>query len=164
MQSDLRHWIRLVEEGEDTGTHRVIVFHGGKAFDQIDPKKFGTGEPGGIRPLGKGLYGGLAVTPDDMHSAIEVAKVYARKYGGKTPTIHAFEAQLPSKIKNLGYDNPGWARSGGTSWEAEALPWRPSAEASRAKEISVLDPAMLHRIGQWPAETPTEQIIRGVSM
>jgi hypothetical protein len=34
-----------------------------------------------------------------MHSAIELAKVYAKKYGGKNPTIHGFEAQLPSKIK-----------------------------------------------------------------
>jgi hypothetical protein len=150
--------MRLVED-ED---HRVIVFHGGKDFDQIDPMKFGTGEPGGIRPLGKGLYGGLVVTPDDMRSAIELAKVYAIKYGGRTPTVHGFEAHLPSKIKNLAYDNRGWARTGGTSWEAEALPWRPTAADNTAKEIAVVDPKLLRKIGKWPADTPTEQIIGDV--
>lgn len=168
MERDLRRWIRLVEEGEESDNHRVVVFHGGRDFEQIDPKKFGTGEPGNIRPLGKGLYGGLAVNPEDMHSAIEIAKVYARKYGGKTPTIHAFEADLPSKIKNLAYDNSGWARTGGatrgTSWEAEALPWRPTANASQAKEIAFVDTTMLRRIGKWPADTPTEQIMSSVAM
>jgi hypothetical protein len=155
--------MRYHEIMTESADHTVMVFHGGKDFDQIDVKKFGTGEPGGIRPLGKGLYGGLAVTPDDVHSAIEIAKVYARKYGGKTPTIHGFEAQLPNKIKNLGYDNRGWARTGGTSWEAEALPWRPAVNSNTAKEISVVDPSLLRKIGKWPADTPTEQIERALN-
>lgn len=162
--SDIRQWMdvaaTLCEASEPTpDTDRVVVFHGGRDFDHVDPKKFGTGEPGGIRPLGKGLYGGLAVTPDDLHSAIEIAKHYARKYGGRTPMIHGFEAQLPSKIKHLSYDTQGWARTGGPSWEAEALPWRPTVGANRAKEIAFVDPTLLHRIGKWSVDVPTDQII-----
>lgn len=156
--------IKELLESEDD-THRIIAFHGGKDFDEIDPKKFGSGKPGGIRPLGKGLYCGLAVTPDDLYSAIELAKVYAEKYGGKTPTIHGFEANLPGKIKNLGYDNRGWARTGAgkEEWEAEALPWVPKIGAAKAKEAAFVNISLLRRIGKWPANTPTEQIVKDVS-
>ena len=152
--------IDLIET--DTGSCQVVVFHGGRDFDQIDPTKLGTGEPGNIRPFGKGLYCGLAVTQNDMYSAIELAKVYARKYGGKTATIHGFSATLPGKIKNLAYDNTGWARTGGAGWEAEALPWKPTATASNGKEIAFTNTHLLSRLGKWPVDTPTEQIIHSI--
>jgi hypothetical protein len=145
----------------DGGKHRIVMFHGGRDFDAIDPRRFGSGEPGGIRPLGKGLYGGLAVTPDDLRSAIELSKIYAKKYGRSSPTIHAFEASVSDKILNLGYDH-GWTRTGGPGWEAEALPWSPSADAPKAKEIAFVDPSALRRIGKWPADTPTDQIVAAV--
>lgn len=161
----------LFEESADS--HRVFAFHGGRDFDSLDFSKLGSGEPGNIRPLGKGLYCGIAVTDDDLYSAIELSKVYANKYGGKTPTIHGFSAILPNKIKNLGYDfEIGKPRSSSKSretrigieneWEAEALPWSPKPGAARAKEAAFLNPSILTRIGKWSADTNTDEIIHDV--
>lgn len=155
---------------EETETHRVFAFHGGRDFDTIDSSKFGSGEPGNIRPLGKGLYCGIAVTDDDLYSAIELAKVYANKYGGKTPTIHGFSAILPTKIKNLSYDfeigkptTKSMTRTGiKNEWEAEALPWSPKIGAKKAKEAAFLNPSLLTRIGKWTAETTTDKIINDI--
>jgi hypothetical protein len=154
-------------------THTVTIFHGGSDFDEIDPSYFGKGEPGGIRPLGKGLYGGLAVHPDEHASAIETARHFAKKYGNKNKgkTIHAFQVELPAEIKNLASFDGNLGQPVGTKtrmgssnnkdilgrgdWEAEAL-------GNGDKEISINTPSMLNklrRVGKWSADTPTEKII-----
>lgn len=75
---------------------RTFLIHGGSDFDEIDFQKLGTGEPGNIRPLGKGLYGYLVKEGDkkQLAEAIEYAKVYANKYGKGKKTIHVFEADI----------------------------------------------------------------------
>lgn len=154
-------------------THTVTIFHGGSDFDEIDPSYFGKGEPGGIRPLGKGLYGGLAVHPDEHASAIETARHFAKKYGNKNKgkTIHAFQVELPTEIKNLASFHHDSGQPVGTKtrvgspdnkdmlgrgdWEAEAL-------GNGDKEISINTPSMLsklRRVGKWSIDTPTEKII-----
>lgn len=143
---------------------QVTIFHGGGDFDTIDPSKFGTGEPGGIRPLGKdSLYGSLATQPSDLETAIEHARIYT-KYGGTTPMIHAFEAGLDPIVNKLAYEN-GWGRvnsPGSEDWQAEALPWRPRMDLPTAKEIGVKNVSVLRRIGKWPANTPAAQIMADI--
>ena len=154
-------------------THTVTIFHGGSDFDEIDPSYFGRGEPGNIRPLGKGLYGGLAVHSDEHEPAIETARHFAKKYGNskKGKTIHAFQIELPAEIKNLASFDDNLGQPIGTKtrmgslnnkdilgrgdWEAEAL-------GNGDKEISINTPSMLsklRRVGKWSADTPTEKII-----
>ena len=153
---------------------KYTVIHGGTDFVDINPAKFGSGEPGGIRPLGKGLYGGLARSPEELQSAVELARVYANKYGKGTPTLHAFEADLPAeKVSKLGYsserlpsgDQKYWTRTGEgpADWEAEALPWRHAEDAPTAIEISVANTDRLKRAGKWPADTSYEDILAALS-
>jgi hypothetical protein len=153
---------------------KYTVIHGGSDFDTIDPTMFGSGEPGRLRPLGKGLYGGLARSPEELQSAVELARVYANKYGRDSPTLHAFEADLPAeKVSKLGYsserlpsgDQKYWTRTGEgpADWEAEALPWRHAEDAPTAIEISVANTDRLKRAGKWPADTSYEDILAALS-
>ena len=73
---------------------KAVFIHGGSNFDDIDPRMFGTGEPGGLRPLGKGLYGYFvdADSREDIDRAIKQARVYAEQFGDGT--VHAFSLDL----------------------------------------------------------------------
>lgn len=139
---------------------KPLFFHGGGDFDEINPSRFGSGEPGDIRPLGQGLHGGVAIRPEDVPTAIELAKVYT-KYGGNSPTVHAFHVELPDKVvDNVGYKPGEWARTGDQlTHELEALPWKPREGMPTAVEGSIKDPSLLSRVGKWTADTPSEKIL-----
>lgn len=72
-----------------------ILVHGGSNWEVFDKSRLGTGEPGGIRPLGPGFYGYVATNKKELAKAIKAAKVYAEKYGGGSPTIHLFSVKPP---------------------------------------------------------------------
>jgi len=74
----------------------IIVVHGGSNFEGIDPKYFGTGEPGNIRPLGNGLYGYVidSTNTDEIAKAVEFARRYAEKYGRGNKAVHAFQLDV----------------------------------------------------------------------
>lgn len=79
---------------------KVIIIHGGSAFDVLDPAKLGTGEPGNIRPLGRGLYG-YAITADnpaDIAAALASARNYAEKYGKGEKALHVFSVNLDDAV------------------------------------------------------------------
>ena len=152
--------------GEKTG----VLVHGGRDFDDIDFTKLGTGERGGIRPLGKGLYGGMALDEKGLKSSIELAKVYAKKYGG---FVHGFGFDLnDSRLAKagtefarggLGEEVPGSKLLGGRSAnqiEYEKLPWM--HEGVNALEAAVHDPSILKRMGKWFADTPTDVIMQDI--
>jgi len=85
----------------DTDNGYIYVVHGGSDFDQIDFSFSGTGEPGNIRPLGKGLYT-FVLDPDDPNiakNAIDVAKRYATKYGRGKKTLHVF--RIPKSVSTF---------------------------------------------------------------
>jgi len=72
-----------------------VFVHGGGNWRDFDRSFLGSGEPGGIRPLGEGLYGYAARNDEELLRAISGAKVYANKYGGGDPQIHLFSVQPP---------------------------------------------------------------------
>jgi hypothetical protein len=78
-------------ENGDNG--HIYVVHGGSDFDQIDPSYSGRGEPGGIRPLGNGLYGYVIDHADSELAArsIDGAKRYSQKYGGGKKSLHVYK-------------------------------------------------------------------------
>jgi hypothetical protein len=84
----------------------VIVVHGGSDFENIDPKYFGTGEPGNIRPLGNGLYGYVvdSTNTDEIAKAVDYARHYAKKYGRGKKAIHAFQLDLTGA--DTGFNGP----------------------------------------------------------
>lgn len=77
---------------------KILFIHGGSKFDEIDPSRFGSGEPGGIRPLGNGLYGYVVKSTDreGMLAAISGARHYAEKYGRGEKAVQIFEADTAS--------------------------------------------------------------------
>jgi len=76
----------------------LYVVHGGSDFDKINPSRFGSGEPGGIRPLGKGLYSFVIDHEDPKRAAyaIDYAKHYSKKYGYGDKAVHVFK--IPKSI------------------------------------------------------------------
>lgn len=76
----------------------LYVVHGGSDFDKINPSRFGSGEPGGIRPLGKGLYSFVIDHEDPKRAAyaIDYAKRYSKKYGYGSNAVHVFK--IPKSI------------------------------------------------------------------
>lgn len=89
----------IKEENEEESP--LYVIHGGRDFDKIDKKYFGSGEPGNIRPLGKGLYG-YVLDPnneEEFHGAVRWSKRYADKYGGENKKLHVFE--IPRNTKTI---------------------------------------------------------------
>jgi len=76
----------------------LYVVHGGSDFDKINPSRFGSGEPGGIRPLGKGLYSFVIDHKDPKRAAyaIDYAKRYSKKYGYESNAVHVFK--IPKSI------------------------------------------------------------------
>jgi len=76
----------------------LYVIHGGSDFDKINPSRFGSGEPGNIRPLGKGLYSFVIDHEDPKRAAyaIDYAKHYSKKYGYGDKAVHVFK--IPKSI------------------------------------------------------------------
>jgi len=76
----------------------LYVVHGGSDFDKINPSRFGSGEPGNIRPLGKGLYSFVIDHEDPKRAAyaIDYAKHYSKKYGYGDKAVHVFK--IPKSI------------------------------------------------------------------
>lgn len=76
----------------------LYVIHGGTDFDKINPSRFGSGEPGNIRPLGKGLYSFVIDHEDPKRAAyaIDYAKRYSKKYGYESNAVHVFK--IPKSI------------------------------------------------------------------
>lgn len=72
-----------------------VFVHGGSNWRDFDKSFLGSGEPGGLRPLGNGLYGYAARNDEELLRAISGAKVYANEYGGGDPQIHLFSVQPP---------------------------------------------------------------------
>jgi|GEM_PF-3346566 hypothetical protein len=72
-----------------------VFVHGGSNWRDFDKSFLGSGEPGGLRPLGNGLYGYAARNDEELLRAISGAKVYANEYGGGDPQIHLFSIQPP---------------------------------------------------------------------
>jgi hypothetical protein len=88
---------RVGKEVPKAGENKTAIFiHGGSDFENIDPAYFGTGEPGNIRPLGKGLYGFVidSTNTNEIKYATEWAQQYAKKYGRGAKTVHAFKLNL----------------------------------------------------------------------
>lgn len=75
---------------EELSNPQWVMVHGGSGWDIPNKSFAGSGEPGGIRPFGQGLYGYLAMSPTELQEAIKGAVVYARKYGGEKPFLHFF--------------------------------------------------------------------------
>jgi hypothetical protein len=149
---------------------KPVFVHGGRGFDEVDTSKHaGTGEPGNIRPLGRGFYGMVARSPEELPEAISIAQHYGQKYGGKDAQVHAFHVSVPTahKLAMMGYgpSQEWWTRTGGgrpaqpsssqrqhRAWEAEALPHGDFSGAGPQKiEMAVHDPGFLTRIGKWSA-------------
>lgn len=94
----------------------IYVVHGGSDFDQIDPSYSGRGEPGNIRPLGKGLYGYVLdhADPENFDNAIGWATRYSQKYGGGKKALHVYKIPKSSstvfngqrEINTEGYPKP----------------------------------------------------------
>lgn len=80
------------KEAKTVAEPQTIVIHGGADFEDIDPKKFGSGEPGGIRPLGNGLYTFEVDpgNPEEALRAIDYARHFSNKYGKGKKTLHGF--------------------------------------------------------------------------
>ena len=91
----------VLDEGEIKKTSTnfdagdFLIIHGGSDFDEIDPRFFGSGEPGNIRPLGNGLYGfQLRLgNEDELAKALSLAANYANKYGKGNKTLHIFKGR-----------------------------------------------------------------------
>ena len=170
---EMKSFKEYIKESEEEPKY---FFHGGKDFEDINLSKAGSGEPGGIRPLGKtALYGGVAFKNEHLENAINLAKVYGKKYGGH---VHGFSMGLDADTSNV--DKPGWARGGlgkETSSELRTeydfnTSTRRSVKAKQLEyerlpsgriEGAVHDPSILRRVGKWKVETPTEDIIRDIT-
>ena len=137
------------------------IIHGGSDFDQVDPKKYGTGEPGNIRPLGKGLYG-YVLDPnnkEEAHGAINWAKRYSQKYARHPKTLHIFKIPKTT-IGSYGYkkfiDLPSPRETGK----------EPQIRSTRLPidqtEVAVLDHSILTRVAKHPVDTPNEDILKGL--
>jgi hypothetical protein len=129
----------------------AIIVHGGSDFEAIDPKYFGTGEPGGIRPLGKGLYGYVVDSsdPEQIAKAVDYARHYAEKYGRGKKTIHAFQLDLTDT--NVGFNGPVIEELrgrvgpelqrfyGAVDRRDAAMPGSPERSAAQAEVSSAMD-------------------------
>jgi hypothetical protein len=155
------------------GDDRVLVVHGGSDFGRIDKKKLGTGEPGGIRPLGEGLYGYVVPTdnPEMAKQAIEGAQMYARKYGKGEKTVHVFSvpksALLTSNgpIPLEGFPERQLGEPGKPTPQEEIARYRAESQLyaerlpSGLVELSILDPSIATRVGKFKADTDSDSIL-----
>ena len=91
-------------DDDDQGRSPIIMVHGGSDFEDIDPSRYGSGEPGNIRPLGKGLYGFIlhSGNMDEAPRAVDFARHYATKYGRGKKAIHAFRLD-PEDVETLSH-------------------------------------------------------------
>lgn len=142
----------------DGGEGYVYIVHGGSDFDQIDLSNSGRGEPGNIRPLGKGLYGYVIDTnnPDEAVRAINGAKNYSTKYARGVKTLHVFRVPRGAEAGWVGYHHPipglGVSRTAEyQEWEralnrAEALPYNSAERDEAMQQVKALHPAMFARM------------------
>lgn len=151
----------LVKESKDDD--HILVVHGGSNFDHIDLSHSGRGEPGNIRPLGKGLYG-YHIPHDNekmAHAAIEGAKHYANKYGRGEKHLHVFKIPKtataswngPVHLKGFQSSNTpeehAWLHAAG---EADKIPVGPERNAAYSK---------VHELGAIARKNPGKPQIRG---
>jgi hypothetical protein len=89
---------------EADAPRQVLIVHGGADFEAVNLGFSGTGEPGNIRPLGKGLYGFLVDVNDGnaARDAIAYAKHYATKYGRGQKTVHVFKLSTEADVSSNG--------------------------------------------------------------
>ena len=157
------------EKGRWSADTAVFV-HGGRDFDSPDLKYAGTGEPGGIRPLGSGLYGALATAPEHVEKAVALANIYARKYGG---TLHAFALKVPGhtfgKVAQSHEEYPQKHTRGGVGADTGVLKFGlPIRQVEfetlphHGVEAAVHDVSLLTRLGKWPALHTSEDIAKSV--
>jgi hypothetical protein len=142
-------------------TKQYFMIHGGSDFEDINPKKYGTGEPGNIRPLGQGLYG-YALDPDkpeEHHGAIDWAKRYSQKYAKGDKKLHLFKISNSTKTSFNGYnkhlDLPSVDKSGNFQMRTARLPIDQT-------EIAVHDPSVLTKVAKFDLDTPNEHIIKHI--
>lgn len=114
---------------------KTLFVHGGSDFTELDARFQGSGEPGGIRPLGDGLYG-YAVKGNDtkgLLEAIKGARTYADKYGKGNKAIHIFEADIAnSQVRFNGQHVAGF--------EGQPLPEAEQAALNAYGEANKLPP------------------------
>lgn len=154
----MKSFKRFLNEQQD----HYYMIHGGSDFDQIDPKKYGTGEPGNIRPLGKGLYGFILVphNEEEAHGSINWAKRYSQKYAQNPKTLHIFKIPKTTINSYNGYkkhlDLPSPLETGK---EAQMKSSRLPIDQT---EVSILDHSILTRVAKHPVNTPNEEILKGL--
>ena len=83
----IRHYIDLIEEAEDLYVYHGGTFSGGK----YDPAK--VGEPGKLRPLGKGIYAGESPAHAQRYL----------KYAGPNGTVKKFRVSPSAKLYPWGH-------------------------------------------------------------
>lgn len=137
----------------------VILVHGGSDFDEVDFSNLGRGEPGGIRPLGKGLYGFVLTNDntDDMRQAIASARHYAQKYGRGRKAIHLLRAKLDgAKVASSG------PRLQDDEWDSapygDPLDMKTELLPGGLTEAAVMSADRLERIGKFSIDEADETI------
>lgn len=148
----------FIRESKDD---HIYMIHGGSDFNKILPHMSGMGEPGNIRPLGPGLYGYHVPMNNDeeAHDAIQGAAHYSMKYGRGKKMLHVFKiprsaiesANGPSSEPQLGK----FAKGDKPQLRTERLP-------INRTEMSVLDPSIATRIGKFPVDTPSHEILNHI--
>lgn len=143
---------------ESKENDHIYFIHGGRDFDSIDPKFYGTGEPLNIRPLGKGLYGYHLdpTNPEQAHGAIHWTKRYATKYGGPDAKLHVFK--LPKTAigtwgsKNIGF-TPRQSPNDNPQVKTTELPIGQT-------EMAILDHSIATRVGKYDLHTHHDDILK----
>ena len=126
--------------GEVEGDNgHIYVVHGGSDFDQIDPSYSGRGEPGNIRPLGKGLYGYVLdhADPENFNNAIKWATRYSQKYGGGKKALHVYKIPKSSSTVFNGYQE---VNAEGYPKPIEGLGSEPTEELNAYKAHKATEP------------------------
>ena len=143
---------------KESDSDHYYMIHGGSDFDEIDSKKFGSGEPGNIRPLGHGIYG-FIVDPNnekEAHGAIDYAKIYSKKYGGSNKKLHLYKIPKTTVNSYNGYekhlDLPGPSDTSPFQMRSSRLPINQT-------EVSVHDHKILKKVGKFDIDTPNEHIL-----
>lgn len=156
---------------------RVLVVHGGSDFDKIDKDKLGSGEPGGIRPLGNGLYGYVVPldNPEMAKEAIDGAKTFAKKYGKGDKTVHVFSvpksALLTSNgpIPLEGFPERQLGKPGQRPTPEEVAAFKAESQLYAEKlpgglvEMSILDPSVAKRVDKFSVNDSTSNILESLT-
>jgi hypothetical protein len=152
-------------------TDRIFVVHGGSDFDAIDKARLGSGEPGGIRPLGPGLYGYVVPVenPEEAKRAIEGAQTYSKKYGRGNKTIHVFSVPKTALISFNGpiaLEGFPERQLGKEDQRITSQELKEYIDASQLRaeklpggliEISIIDPSVANRVMKFKVDTPIDK-------